>query len=66
MSSLSWRHQTLIQTLLSRGPLKENDFRSIFSQFIGKSHTQRDSQQQIFDDYLRKINTELGYVQLEL
>ncbi|GFP79988.1 non-structural maintenance of chromosomes element 1 homolog [Phtheirospermum japonicum] len=63
MSSLSWRHQTLIQALLSRGPLKEDDFRSIFSQVIGKSSG---SQQQLFDDYLRKINTELGYVQLEL
>ncbi|CAA0841682.1 embryo defective 1379 [Striga hermonthica] len=63
MSSLSWRHHTLIQALLSRGPLKEDDFRSIFSQLTKKSSG---FQQQLFNEYLRKINAELGYVQLEL
>ncbi|KAK6144000.1 hypothetical protein DH2020_020820 [Rehmannia glutinosa] len=51
MSQLSWRHHTLIQALLSRGPLKEDDFRS---------------HQQLFNEYLRKINAELSYVQLDL
>ncbi|KAI3461045.1 hypothetical protein Pfo_017708 [Paulownia fortunei] len=63
MPPLSWRHHTIIQALLSRGPLKEDDFRSIFSQVTGKTSG---SQQQLFNEYLRKINAELSYVQLEL
>ncbi|KAL6502960.1 hypothetical protein OROHE_024128 [Orobanche hederae] len=63
MSPLSWRHQTLIQALLSRGPLREDDFRSIFSQVTKKSSG---SQQQLFNEYLRMINAQLGYAQLEL
>ncbi|XP_051120387.1 uncharacterized protein LOC127244099 [Andrographis paniculata] len=62
MPPLSWRQHTLIQALLSRGPLKEADFLSIFLQVTGKSG----SQQQLLNDYLRKINAELAYVQLEL
>ncbi|XP_073146931.1 uncharacterized protein [Henckelia pumila] len=65
MSALSWRHHTLIQALLSRGPIKEDDFRSVFSHVTGKSSgTQK--QQQLFNEYLRKINAELNYVQFEL
>ncbi|KAL7084427.1 hypothetical protein ACP275_14G222600 [Erythranthe tilingii] len=63
MAPLSWRHQTLIQVLLSRGPLKENDFSSIFSRVTGRTSG---PQQQLLNEYLRKINTELSYVQLEL
>lgn len=37
MPSLSWKHQSLIQALLTRGPLKENDFHEIFSAVTGKS-----------------------------
>ncbi|KAL2236360.1 non-structural maintenance of chromosomes element 1 homolog [Sesamum indicum] len=63
MPPLSWRHHALIQSLLSRGPLKEDDFRSIFSQLTGKASG---SQQQLLNEYLRKINAELSYVQFEL
>ncbi|KAK4441511.1 hypothetical protein Salat_0486000 [Sesamum alatum] len=63
MAPLSWRHHALIQSLLSRGPLEEDDFRSIFSQLTGKTSG---SQQQLFNEYLRKINAELSYVQFEL
>ncbi|KAL8494250.1 hypothetical protein ACS0TY_025156 [Phlomoides rotata] len=70
MAPLSWRHQTLIQVLLSRGPLKEDVFRSIFSKVVGKSsgsqRQQEQQKQQQFNDFLRKINAELSYVQLEL
>ncbi|KAL3850060.1 hypothetical protein ACJIZ3_011942 [Penstemon smallii] len=64
MPTLSPRHHTLIQALLSRGPLSENDFLSLFSQVTGK--TSGPQQQQLVDEYLRKINQELSYVQFEL
>ncbi|CAI9776701.1 unnamed protein product [Fraxinus pennsylvanica] len=63
MPTLSWRHHTLIQSLLSRGPLKEDDFHSIFSHVTGKSPG---AHLQLFNEYLRNINVELGYVQFEL
>ncbi|KAK9058557.1 hypothetical protein SSX86_023399 [Deinandra increscens subsp. villosa] len=63
MPSLSWRHHTLIQAVLSRGPLKEKEFHSIFSDITGKS---LDSHKQLFNEYLGKINIELSYVQFEL
>ncbi|KAL4560978.1 hypothetical protein LXL04_033136 [Taraxacum kok-saghyz] len=63
MAPLGWRHHTLIQALLSRGPLKEKEFHSVFSDVTGKS---LDSHQQLFNEYLRKINMELSYVQFEL
>ncbi|XP_076912104.1 uncharacterized protein LOC143570309 [Bidens hawaiensis] len=63
MAPLSWRHHTLIQAVLSRGPLKENEFQSIFSDVTGKS---LDSHKQLFNEYLGKINMELSYVQFEL
>ncbi|KAJ0612326.1 hypothetical protein HanHA300_Chr01g0026281 [Helianthus annuus] len=37
MPPLSWRHHTLIQAVLSRGPLKEKDFHSIFADVTGKT-----------------------------
>ncbi|KAF3440629.1 hypothetical protein FNV43_RR18913 [Rhamnella rubrinervis] len=63
MPELSWRHQTLIQALLSRGPLKEDQFHRIFKGLTGKAPG---AHQQLFDDYLLKINKELSSVQFEL
>ncbi|KAM7523720.1 hypothetical protein LguiA_013622 [Lonicera macranthoides] len=63
MPVLCWRHHTLIQALLSRGPLKEEEFHSLFSDVTGKN---AGTNQQLFNDYLRKINMELSYVQFEL
>ncbi|XP_071932957.1 uncharacterized protein [Coffea arabica] len=60
-TSLSSKHHTLIQALLSRGPLKESEFRSIFHKVTGKS-----PDHQVFNDYISDINDELSYVQLEL
>ncbi|KAL3518987.1 hypothetical protein ACH5RR_021576, partial [Cinchona calisaya] len=37
LTTLSSKDHTLIQALLSRGPLKESEFRSIFNQVTGKS-----------------------------
>ncbi|MFS7907508.1 putative transcription factor C2H2 family [Helianthus anomalus] len=63
MPPLSWRHHTLIQAVLSRGPLKEKDFHSIFSDVTGKT---LDSHKRLFNEYLKEINRELAYVQFEL
>ncbi|KAL8122068.1 uncharacterized protein LOC141659393 [Apium graveolens] len=62
MSSLSWRHHTLIQSLLSRGPLKESEFRSIFTKITAN----RSDSERLFHDFLKKINSNLAYVQFEL
>jgi hypothetical protein len=35
MAPLSWRHHTLLQVLLSRGPLSERDFHALFSAISG-------------------------------
>jgi len=37
MASLSWKHHTLIQALISRGPLKEKEFHSIFTAVTGRN-----------------------------
>ncbi|XP_042481533.1 non-structural maintenance of chromosomes element 1 homolog [Macadamia integrifolia] len=63
MPALSPSHHTLVQTLLSRGPLKEDDFHKVFMGVTGKSPG---SHKQLFNDYLLKINKELSYVQFEL
>ncbi|OVA03877.1 Non-structural maintenance of chromosomes element 1 [Macleaya cordata] len=63
MPDLSWKHHTLIQALLSRGPLKEEEFHSIFSFVTGKNPG---SHQQLFNDCLLRINKELAFVQFEL
>ncbi|XP_009773061.1 uncharacterized protein [Nicotiana sylvestris] len=63
MPTLSWRQHTLIQALLSRGPHKETDFKSLFFKVTSKSAA---NQQSMFNEYLRKINEELAYVQFEL
>ncbi|KAL1808656.1 hypothetical protein ACET3Z_025646 [Daucus carota] len=62
MSSLSWIHHTLIQSLLSRGPLKESEFRSVFTKITAN----RSDNDRLFHDYLKKINSCLAYVQFEL
>ncbi|XP_058107578.1 uncharacterized protein LOC131251088 [Magnolia sinica] len=63
MAELSWKHHTLIQALMSSGPLKESELLSIFGCITGKNPG---SHQQLFNEYLRKINKELAYVQFEL
>uniref|UniRef100_A0A0A9HWI4 Non-structural maintenance of chromosomes element 1 homolog n=1 Tax=Arundo donax TaxID=35708 RepID=A0A0A9HWI4_ARUDO len=60
MAPLSWQHHTLLQALLSRGPLSEPDFHAVFS---GKNPA---THQQLFNDILLKINKELAYLQFEL
>lgn len=65
MAPLSWRHHTLIQALLTRGPLTEVEFRSILGKIIGKS-SGKQREQRLLNEYLGKINSELCYVQLEL
>lgn len=63
MGQLSWRHHTLIQALLSRGPLKESEFHSIFKGITGKNPVQ---DQNSFNKHLHDINKELSYVKFEL
>ncbi|CAI9108153.1 OLC1v1007688C1 [Oldenlandia corymbosa var. corymbosa] len=60
-SVLNWRHHALIQALLSRGPIKDNQFHSFFYQLTGKTPDHRS-----FNDYLLDINKQLAYVQLDL
>ncbi|KAL5580062.1 hypothetical protein UlMin_012504 [Ulmus minor] len=63
MTNLNPKHHTLIQALLTRGPLLKNEFHLIFKAVTGKSPG---THQQLFDDYLLKINKALSYVQFEL
>ncbi|KAK8596443.1 hypothetical protein V6N13_001068 [Hibiscus sabdariffa] len=63
MAVLSWKHHTLIQSLLERGPLTEKEFHSIFTAITGQNSG---THQGKFNDYLLKINRELSYVQLDL
>ena len=37
MAPLSWRHHTLLQALLHRGPLSERDFHAVFAGVSGKN-----------------------------
>lgn len=37
MVTLSWKHHTLIQALISRGPLKEKEFHTIFTGVTGRN-----------------------------
>lgn len=60
---LSSKHHALIQALLSRGPLGEEEFHAVFSGVTGKNPV---THQQLFNDFLLKINKELAYVQFEL
>ncbi|XP_068663448.1 uncharacterized protein [Aristolochia californica] len=63
MPDLNWKHHTLVQALLSRGPLQEKEFFSIFSAVTGK---RADAHQQLFNEQLGQINRALAYVQFEL
>ncbi|OAY52055.1 non-structural maintenance of chromosomes element 1 homolog [Manihot esculenta] len=63
MAVLNWKHHTLLQALMTRGPLKENEFHKIFSAVTGKNPR---SYERDFNDFLLKINKELSYVQMEL
>ncbi|KAL1204267.1 hypothetical protein V5N11_021679 [Cardamine amara subsp. amara] len=63
MVSLNWKHHTLIQALISRGPLKEKEFQSIFTGVTGRNSG---AAKKIFDKYLLEINKELSYVHFEL
>ncbi|KAK8969568.1 hypothetical protein KSP40_PGU003890 [Platanthera guangdongensis] len=62
-TQLGWKHHTLIQALLSRGPLKEAEFHAIFAGATGKNPV---THKQVFNDCLLQINKELDYVQFEL
>ncbi|PON59183.1 Non-structural maintenance of chromosomes element [Parasponia andersonii] len=63
MTELHWKHHTLIQALLSRGPLKQDEFHRIFKGLTGKTPG---THQQLFDEYLLRINKALSYAQFEL
>ncbi|OEL18232.1 hypothetical protein BAE44_0020748 [Dichanthelium oligosanthes] len=65
MAPLSWRqrHHTLLQALLSRGPLAEPDFYAIFAAVSDRDPA---THQQLFNDTLLKINKDLAYLQFEL
>ncbi|XP_050225246.1 uncharacterized protein LOC126674780 [Mercurialis annua] len=60
---MNWKHHTLIQSLMSRGPLNYNDFLKIFAAVTGKNPSKSDGE---VNAYLLKINKELSYVQMEL
>ncbi|XP_072991624.1 uncharacterized protein [Typha latifolia] len=63
MAPLSWRHHALIQALLSRGPLKEEEFYAVFTGVSGKNPV---TYRSLLNDVLLKINKELAYLQFEL
>lgn len=63
MTELTWKHHAIIQALLSRGPLKEKDFYSMFNGLTGKNPG---TDQHKLQEYLLKINKELSSVHLEL
>ncbi|KAJ4780127.1 Non-structural maintenance of chromosomes element [Rhynchospora pubera] len=63
MAGLTWRYHTLIQALLSRGPLKEEEFHEVFIGVSGKNPVKH---QNVFNEALLRINNALAYVQFEL
>ncbi|KAI9116863.1 hypothetical protein K1719_012229 [Acacia pycnantha] len=63
MTELSWKHHAIIQALLSRGPLKEKDFYSMFNGLTGKNPG---TDQHALQQYLLKINKALSFVHLEM
>lgn len=63
MPELNWRHHTLIQSLLSRGPLEYDEFHKIFEGVTGRKPGVNDK---LFNEYQFKINRELSFVQFEL
>ncbi|XP_061354599.1 uncharacterized protein LOC133299171 [Gastrolobium bilobum] len=60
---LSWRHHVIIQALLSRGPLKEKDFHSMFEDLTKKNPG---TDRQLFDGFVLKINRALTCINFEL
>ncbi|GAB2214809.1 hypothetical protein Droror1_Dr00019173 [Drosera rotundifolia] len=62
-TTLTWKHHTLIQSLLSRGPIASVDFHKIFESVTGRHPV---TNEKMFNDYLLSINKELSYVQFEL
>ncbi|OEL23619.1 hypothetical protein BAE44_0015360 [Dichanthelium oligosanthes] len=65
MAPLPWRqrHHTLLQALLSRGPLAEPDFHAVFAAVSDRDPA---THQQLFNDTLPKIKKDLTYLQFEL
>ncbi|XP_022995422.1 non-structural maintenance of chromosomes element 1 homolog isoform X1 [Cucurbita maxima] len=63
MRELSWRHHTLIQALLARGPLREDHFHLLFTRITEKSP---DNDRQLFNNYLLTMNKALSFAQFEL
>ncbi|KAL9228655.1 hypothetical protein vseg_004210 [Gypsophila vaccaria] len=63
MPELNWKHHTLIQSLLSRGPIPDNEFNKMFEVVTGKNPG---VYEKLFNDYLLKINKELAFAQIEL
>ncbi|KAH9603859.1 hypothetical protein KSS87_005979 [Heliosperma pusillum] len=63
MPELNWKHHTLIQSLLSRGPLTSIEFHKVFEGITGRNPGMYEN---MFNDYLLKINQELAFAQIEL
>ncbi|CAI0397312.1 unnamed protein product [Linum tenue] len=63
MAVLSWKHHTVIQALMARGPLMEDEFRKIYADVTGKNPRANPKD---FNDFTLKINKELSFVQMEL
>ncbi|KAI4340500.1 hypothetical protein MLD38_025329 [Melastoma candidum] len=61
MGELTEKHKLLIQALISRGPLSEEE--AISMVLSGRSQGTRD---QLFKEYLSRINEELSFVQCEV
>eukprot|EP01018_Ginkgo_biloba_P037938 Gb_24271 [translate_table: standard] len=62
MGKLDGRHHTLIQALLSRGPLHEKEVKFIFKTVCENNSGVRERD---FPDYIGEINKELDFVQFE-
>ncbi|KAK7306754.1 hypothetical protein VNO77_44710 [Canavalia gladiata] len=63
LSGLNWRHHVVIQSLLSRGPLKEEDLHSMFED-LTKENPGTD--RKLFDAFVLKINKALTCANFEL
>ncbi|GLU11773.1 hypothetical protein SLE2022_284950 [Rubroshorea leprosula] len=63
MAVLDWKHHALIQALLTRGPMTEKEFHSVFSGITGLNP---DDHPELFKEYLLMINKELSFIQFDL
>ncbi|KAM7256878.1 hypothetical protein ACFE04_012619 [Oxalis oulophora] len=63
MPPLNSKHHALVQSLLTRGPLTENDFHNLFNGVTGRNPR---TNKQYFNDYLLQINKELSLFQFEV